>query len=78
MSEQQKYLPRDRVTIHPSHGLGEADKLDGRVGTILEVLPNDRYVVQISDPRSIFVRTLDGKLYLSEDELRPRAPAPPW
>lgn len=69
----------DRVYVYPSHGLAEADRLDGRPARILKATPT-RVTVLLAggDPRSPFCRTKDSVLYLNHDEVSPtrRNPIP--
>lgn len=68
--EATEITAKDRVYVYPSHGLGEASKLDGRPARVL-TRNGDRLAVRLvnGDPRSIFCRTQDGVLYLDVDEV---------
>lgn len=62
--------PEDKVYIYPSHGLAEAEKLDGRPAQVLTRKGN-RVSIRLlnGDPRSAFCRKQDGVLYLDVDEV---------
>lgn len=68
----------DRVYVYPSHGLGEAERLQGRRGRITAISPGARFAVELTDgdPRSPFCRTANNVLYLNASEISPeRRPA---
>lgn len=60
----------DVVYVYPSHGIAEADKLDGKKGRVLKD-DGVRLAVELvnGDPRTIYCRSPDGVLYLYHGEV---------